>query len=267
MTILSISSAACYFLATLMLWYGNSRQTENILTNQTLSLVTAHVAVLLHVLLLYQTINSDSGLNLGFYYAASLISCVIALFVLAASIKKPVLNLAMIVMPIAIITITLSHFFPASHFVGEQSSALKIHILLSIIAYSLLSIASFQACLLAFQENRLKNKHPGGIMNFLPPLQEMESLLIEMITLGFFLLSLSLVTGFVFLEDIFQQQLVHKTVLSILAWVFFAILLWGRWARGWRGQTIILWTISGFILLMLSYFGSKFVIELILNQT
>ena len=46
----------------------------------------------------------------------------------------------------------------------------------------------------------------------------------------------------------------------------FAVLLWGRWRFGWRGRTAIRWTIGGFIFLMLAYFGSKFVLELLLAK-
>jgi ABC-type uncharacterized transport system permease subunit len=59
---------------------------------------------------------------------------------------------------------------------------------------------------------------------------------------------------------------VHKTVLSILAWWVFAILLWGHWRYGWRGRTAIRWSLSGFVVLMLAYFGTKLVIELILKR-
>lgn len=83
---------------------------------------------------------------------------------------------------------------------------------------------------------------------------------------GFALLSLALVSGFVFLDNIFAQQMVHKTVLSIAAWAVFGILLWGRWRYGWRGRTAIRWTLSGFTALVLAYFGSKVVLELILNR-
>ena len=88
-----------------------------------------------------------------------------------------------------------------------------------------------------------------------------------MIGSGFALLSAGLLTGIFFLEDIFAQHLVHKTVLSIVAWLVFGILLWGRWRFGWRGRTAIRWTLSGFVVLLLAYFGSKFVLELILQRT
>jgi len=87
-----------------------------------------------------------------------------------------------------------------------------------------------------------------------------------MIGVGFALLTLALVTGVLFLQDIFAQHLVHKTVLSIMAWCVFALLLWGRWRFGWRGRVAIRWTVGGFVFLMLAYFGSKLVLELILKR-
>ena len=94
----------------------------------------------------------------------------------------------------------------------------------------------------------------------------MEALLFEMIILGFTLLTLGLISGFVFLEDMFAQRLAHKTFLSIAAWLVFGTLLWGRFRSGWRGQRALIWTLVGFVVLMLAYFGSKAVIELVLGQ-
>jgi len=97
-------------------------------------------------------------------------------------------------------------------------------------------------------------------------LQTMEKLLFQLIATGFVLLSLSLLSGFLFVENLFAQHLVHKTVLSILAWLVFGILLVGRIKQGWRGQTAIRWTLGGFASLMLAYFGSKIVLEWVLNR-
>jgi ABC-type uncharacterized transport system permease subunit len=79
------------------------------------------------------------------------------------------------------------------------------------------------------------------------------------------LLCLALSFGFIYLDDMFAQKVAHKTILSIIAWVVFATLLAGRYRFGWRGRTAINWTISGFVILMLAYFGSKVVLELLLG--
>jgi ABC-type uncharacterized transport system permease subunit len=95
----------------------------------------------------------------------------------------------------------------------------------------------------------------------------MEALLFQMISTGVIFLTVSLLSGFIFIDDLFAQHLVHKTVLSILAWLIFSALLFGRMRYGWRGQTAIQWTLIGFTSLLLAYFGSKMVLELILNRT
>jgi ABC-type uncharacterized transport system permease subunit len=119
---------------------------------------------------------------------------------------------------------------------------------------------------LAVQDNHLRQRQPGGFVRGLPPLQTMESLLFEMIAAGFVLLTFALLSGFAFLQNMFAQHLVHKTVLSTIAWLVFGGLLLGRYRYGWRGRTAITWTLSGFVLLILAYFGSKAVLQLVLHR-
>ena len=223
-------------------------------------------ASVIHGGMLYPDLVTVSGLDLGFFNAVSLIALTTALLLILASLFEPVENLGIPVFPVAALSIALVLLYPEEHLVAGAASfwQLDFHILTSLLAYSILALAAMQAVLLAIQDHHLHNRQPGGFIRALPPLQTMENLLFQMIAVGFALLTLALVTGFLFLEDIFAQHLVHKTVLSIAAWVVFAVLLWGRWRFGWRGRVAIRWTIGGFIFLMLAYFGSKFVLELIL---
>jgi ABC-type uncharacterized transport system permease subunit len=228
----------------------------------------AALAVCLHGILLYQGILTEEGMNLGLFNAASLVSWVVVLFLILAAVTKPLENLGIFVLPLAAITILLTLVYPREHVLPEDAGpGVTAHIVFSILAASLLTIAACQALLLAFQERRLRQKRPGLVMKVLPPLQTQESLLFQMIGVGFFLLSLSLVSGMMFLQDMFAQHLVHKTILSLFAWVVFAILLWGRWRHGWRGRTATRWSLAGFLVLMLAYFGSKLVLELILGRS
>jgi ABC-type uncharacterized transport system permease subunit len=232
-----------------------------------LLLLLGTLAVSLHALVLYQNMMTPSGFNLGFFNAGSLISWVIALLLLFSLQRQPVENLTIVLFPVAALTIVLEGYFHSEHILSPQTElGVTLHVLFSILAYSLLTISALQALFLAFQDYKLRNKTPGWIMRQLPPMQIMEKLLFQMIAVGFGFLSFSLISGMVFLEDIFAQHLVHKTVLSIVAWCVFAILLFGRWRYGWRGKTAIRWTLSGFVALMLAYFGSKMVLELILHR-
>lgn len=223
-------------------------------------------AALLHAMILAQTVFQTPGLNLGFFNALSFTGWLIGVVLLAAAMIRPVENLGILVLPFAALTLILGLLFPTERIVANAQWPLELHILIAILAYSLLTLAAAQAVLLAIQDRRLRQRHPGGFLRGIPPVTLMESLLFQMIGAGFVLLGITLVSGLFFLEDLSDQHLTHKVVLSFAAWCMFGILLWGRWRFGWRGRTAIRWTLSGFAFLVLAYFGSKLVLELILQR-
>jgi ABC-type uncharacterized transport system permease subunit len=223
-------------------------------------------AVLLHAVLLYQKLLTPDGVNFGFFNALSLLTWLIALLLVLTAFDRPLENLGIALLPLAAIALALEQIFPSHHLLQPQRDILDIHIIISITAYSILSLAAVQAILIAIQDRHLHGKHPGGFIRALPPLQTMESLLFQMIAIGFVMQSLSLITGFVYLDDMFAQHLAHKTFFSIIAWLVFGILLWGRWKFGWRSKTAIRWTLGGFVSLLLAYLGSKLVLELLLGK-
>jgi ABC-type uncharacterized transport system permease subunit len=224
-------------------------------------------AVILHASVLATMLMMDGGINLGFFNALSLVTALVALLMLVTALFQRIESLGIVILPLAALAMLLEQVIPGQRILlNSQASHIELHIVLSLLAYSLLGIAALQAVLLAVQDRQLRHKHPGGFMRALPPMQEMENLLFRLIASGFILLSLSLLTGILYLEDIFAQHLVHKTVLSLLAWAVFGTLLAGRWLSGWRGKTAIRWTLAGFGVLLLAYFGSKLVLELILGS-
>ena len=100
----------------------------------------------------------------------------------------------------------------------------------------------------------------------MPPMQSAEDWLFQLIAAGFFVLSMALLSGLVFVDDLFAQHLAHKTVLSILAWAIFGGLLLGRRRWGWRGRQAVRWVLSGYLAFVLAYFGSKLVLEHVLGR-
>ncbi|MDF3932630.1 cytochrome C assembly family protein [Pseudomonas citronellolis] len=234
--------------------------------NKPLLLVLGLLALIAQGLSLEPQLLTGAGLVLDFFNAASLIAAAVIAITLLACLRIPVENLLLLLFPLGALTALLATLMPHGTLepINEQPGILA-HILLSVIAYGLLTIAVFQALLLLVQDHRLKHKHPGGLIRNFPPLQTMESLLFGFLWAGWLLLSLSLVSGWLFLDNLFTQHLAHKTILSCFAWVVFAVLLWGRHQLGWRGHKAIRWTLAGFCLLMLAYFGSKLVKEFILH--
>lgn len=234
---------------------------------QRTALYAAWTAVAAHAIYMMLVWQQHDGFSFSFFSTGSLISLIVALLLLIAALNKPVEKLGLAVLPIAALMLTLElNFDDKLHLLHVYNWQMSTHILTSIIAFSLLNIAALQAILLAIQDQQLKSHPPKRFIQSLPPLQTMESLLFQMLGVGVFFLSISLISGFVFVENLFAQHLVHKTVLSILAWIIFSSLLLGRRRYGWRGQTAIQWTLIGFVSLLLAYFGSKLVLELILHR-
>lgn len=228
-------------------------------------LAPALLALLLHGISVLALIHTPAGIDLGFFHVSSLIFWVVCAVLVVSSWRLPVQNLFALLFPLSALGISCSLLF-RSHFVPESQISVAIgwHILLSILAYSVLTIGAVQALALGLQDRLLRQKQFQGLLRVLPPLQTMEHLLFEMLWAGTVLLTLSLASGFLFFDNIREQHLAHKMAFSTMAWLIYAILLWGRAQRGWRGRRAIHWTLGGFVALMLAYFGSKLVLELIL---
>ena len=165
--------------------------------------------------------------------------------------------------------VLLPAFFHSNHLLPANTSALfMLHIGIALLAYSLFTFAALHALLMHFAEASLHNKpNPLKLLDF-PPLMVMENLLFKVIGIGFILLTITLLSGMLFSEKIFNQplQFNHKTVFSIASWLIYGGLLFGRSRFGWRGKKAIRWTLIGFVLLLLAYVGSKFILQDILNK-
>jgi ABC-type uncharacterized transport system permease subunit len=259
----SLTAALLYLGVTA---YQGLRVRQRVKPNTLLIGVFAVLALFFHGGSLFMQLHPNQGLALDFFNASSLIAFAVILITLLACLRIPVENLLLLLMPLGALTVLLAQLMPSGTVQPiDEEPGILAHILLSIVAYGLLTIAVLQALLLLVQDYQLKHKHPAGLIKNFPPLQTMESLLFGFLWAGWILLSLSLFSGWLFFEDLFAQHLVHKTLLSCLAWVVFGVLLWGRHQLGWRGHKAIRWTLAGFCLLMLAYFGSKLVREFILH--
>ena len=228
-----------------------------------LQLATA-LAIVLHSQAVADFLFSSEGLDLSLLKIFALISLIINVVVFCSGLKKPIQSLNLFLFPISALTIAAALLSPSTKAAVVLAPSMQLHVLLSILAYSLLTIAALQAALMGYQNWQLKHKHQNLLMCTFPPLQSMEALLFELIWAGELILTLSLISGFVFYEDFFAQKLLHKVVFSLVAWAFFGVLLWGRQVQGWRGKTAIRWTWAGFIAILLGYVGSKVVLEFLL---
>lgn len=230
------------------------------------TMAIAGCALAAHFSVSWSQLNTGQGFDFSLVPISVAILFVVNLIVVVSSLRQPLHNLFLLLFPAATALLVVSLVMPdEAHSGKEFSLGLDIHILLSITAYSLMTIAALEALFLAYQNRQLHQHHTSGLSRVLPPMQTMESLLFGLLATGFVLLTLALATGFAFVEDFFAQHLAHKAAFSILAWIVYAVLLWGRFKLGWRGKTASLWTLIGFFTLMLAFWGSKFVLQVILS--
>jgi len=239
-----------------------------------------HGAVLALVLVLHGTLllhgmYVNGELRFGFAHALSATLWITALIVCFETFFSASRGMFLLVLPLTAIASFLPVLFPGGVLGRSSASPLfQVHLLLALLAYSLLTIAAIQALLMATIERRLQGDAmvaPGRlsfVIDRLPPLLAMEGVLFRLITVGFVLLTATLISGVFFSEEVFGRPLRfdHKTVFAIAAWVVFGGLLLGRMVFGWRGRTALRWTLTGFAMLMLAYVGSQFVLEVLLHR-
>lgn len=261
MTVALVASAL-YLLAAVMLALRLGRQPEAPGSHWRLpALGGAAVHALVHVLAWRQAGVAD----LHFFSALSLVGLGMAGLTALAGLSGRMAALGVLVYPVAAATL-MAYRGEVRAPVQPLDWPLQLHAWMALLAYATLAIAALLALLLWVQERALRRREFHGWLRAFPPLVELETLLFRTITVGFVLLTATLLTGAVFVENLLAQHLIHKTVLSVLSWLVFGGLLLGRWRYGWRGSTAVRWTLTAMGLLVLAYFGSKFVLELVLQR-
>lgn len=206
----------------------------------------------------------DTTLTLSLLGVSNLVTCVMVGVIALSAVRVRADNLLLLCLPIAAASVVALAVLPQGRTQPIALDSVQIgHILLSISAYAALMTAALQSLLIGVQERRLRSPR-SGLLGILPPLESMEDLFITMLWLGLGLLTLSIATGVLFLQDMFDQRLVHHTVLTTLSWLVYAGFLTGHHLFGWRGVTGVRWNLAAFALLLLGYLGSKFVLEYLL---
>ena len=228
-------------------------------------LVPGLIALALHGSVIYAGATSVSA-SFGFYKVASITFWLMGVLSVLIVIARPLQTLLIAIFPLAAISVLVATLTPeTARPMTETPRGLLLHISTSIIAYALFGLAMLQG-LLVLQQSRLLRQHKTrGLIRRLPPLDATEQLMFELILTGTVILSVSIVAGIYYVEDLFAQHLIHKTVLTVIAWIVYGILTTGHFRHGWRVNTAVMLCASGFALLTLGFYGSKLVLELVLN--
>jgi ABC-type uncharacterized transport system permease subunit len=224
------------------------------------------VAIIGHSDAIMQMMRSKGPFSIGLLEAMSMLGWTLAVLACLISIDKQNRVLGSILLLSAAIGAAMTGTGRSYAEATSGGWELTAHILLSMAAAALLFAAAVTALLLVFLDRRLRTRRLADLPSALPPLDALEKIMFRLIAAGFGLLTLALLTGFVFVTNLFTQNLVQKTVLSLIAWLLFGVLLIGRLRFGWRGRSAVRWTLSGFAILAVAYFGVKFVLEYLFGR-
>jgi ABC-type uncharacterized transport system permease subunit len=236
---------------------------------ETIAWILILVAIIGHSDAIMHMMRLNARFSIGLLEAMSLLGWTLAVLACLISIDRHNRVLGAILMFSAAIGAALGTGLGQvgrSYAEATAGWELTAHILLSMAAAALLFAAAVTAILLVILDRRLRMRRIAELSSALPPLDALEKIMFRLVAAGFGLLTLALITGFVFVTNLFTQNLVQKTVLSLLAWLIFGVLLIGRLRFGWRGRSAVRWTLSGFGILAVAYFGVKFVLEYLFGR-
>jgi ABC-type uncharacterized transport system permease subunit len=227
------------------------------------------LALVVHAVVIVRAIVTPDGLDLSFLHALSLVAGLAVLVAWASGALRILPGVATMILPVAAFCAALPALSRTPHrFPYADAPWAAAHISVALVAYALFVVAALQALVLTGVEQRLHRGAPAASEPGTPPLLTLERYLFRLIGIGFFLLTITLVSGVLFSEELFGKPVTftHKNVFSVAGWVAFAVLLFGRWRYGWRGRTALKWILGGTLLLVLGYLGSKFVLEVLLHR-
>jgi ABC-type uncharacterized transport system permease subunit len=227
------------------------------------------LALGVHAVVIGRAIVSREGLDLSFVNALSLVAGLSVLVAWISGALRILPGVATMILPVAALCALLPAFSTGAHrFAYADAPWAAAHISVSLVAYALFVVAALQAVALTGIEQRLHRGAPAAAAQDTPPLLTLERYLFRLIGAGFVLLTIALLSGMIFSEELFGKpaSFTHKIVLTVAGWIAFAILLFGRWRYGWRGRTALKWILGGTLLLVLGYLGSKFVLEVLLHR-
>ena len=227
------------------------------------------LALLLQAIDLYAGLFGSGGMRFSFSYALSLMLWLAVLIYWLESFQSQMDGLQPMVLPLAALCTALPVIFPQVHEIAYTDNwGFKLHFLTAMLSYSLFTLSALHAIFMGFAENKLRHRGLHRPLYGLPPILTMEKLLFRMIVVAFTLLTVTLASGLLFSEAIFGKAVPidHKTLFAFSAWGIFAALLIGRRIYGWRGRIALRWTLTGFLLLLLAYVGSRFVSEVLLGR-
>lgn len=223
--------------------------------------------IVMHGQLLVDNIYGPTGLQFSIAVTVSLIGFQLALTALLGAVESTLRGMSAGLLALAAFTALTTAWSSTTSTGAELTWQIQAHILISMFAYGLLTVGAIVAVYALLQDRRLRAGQLSAANHLFAPLETTEKLLFGIAASGFVALLLAVTSGFMFVDNLFAQHLVHKTALSLLALGLFGLLVSGRQFAGWRGKRAVYLYLWGFFILCLAYFGSRYVLEQILGRS
>ncbi|MCP9268310.1 inner membrane protein YpjD [Xenorhabdus sp. XENO-1] len=260
MPVFSIIALLAYLISLTLIVPGLLRQQNSY---QKLALLFSIMALINHAIALkYQIFHVSSGQNLTLLNLGSIVSLLMSTIMTVVAFRGRAWFLQPIVYSFAMINLMLASMVPGAFITHlEDSIELFIHIGLALLGYATLLIAALYALQLGWLDHLLKKKK-FSFSSGMPPLMTIERKMFHITQVGVILLTLTLCTGIMYMDNIFGKENIHKSVLSIIAWFVYVTLLWGHYHEGWRGKRVIWFNLIGAFILTLAFFGGRLLQEI-----
>ncbi|MAG75436.1 MAG: cytochrome C assembly family protein [Colwelliaceae bacterium] len=259
----TVIAVICYFAATASIL---SRLFHSSGPNHVRVLLLACFAIVPHTLVTTTQLFDAEGINFSLPNVVTFVSLIITLLISAVAIKNKLNLLQPAAYGFAGIWLLITLLMPevAHTPLAISKGAVITHITLSLISYCVLVIGCLYSFQVAYINMKLKSKNLAAV-NHLPPLMLVEQQLFFILAIGTMALIATEISGFIFLEGLFNKDNAHKTVFSLIALAIYITILWGHYKQGWRGHRVLSLTVLATFILTLSYFGSRFVKEFLIN--
>ncbi len=144
-----------------------------------------------------------------------------------------------------------------------RNSWLWLHTVLAFVGEAALAVACGVGMMYLIQERHVKSKRLDGLFHRLPSLKVLDEVNYRLITIGFPLLTLAIITGALWSEAIWGTywRWDPKEVWSLITWLFYAIVLHARLTAGWHGRRTAILSAAGFIAILFTFFGVNLLLK------
>ncbi|PWW11872.1 ABC-type uncharacterized transport system permease subunit [Pseudidiomarina tainanensis] len=262
MIILLLITLALYVVSAIVVWRGLTRAQA-----VRWQWLLPFAALLCHAGLLWNYLKSDDFDHLNITSSLSTVAFLLSALTLVKNKRANSLLLRPIIYIFAAVSLVLMVASPVNWGASvDIANGLAIHIVLSLLAYAVLVLASLYAVQILYLTYLLKHHRSNLLTGYFPPLMTVERYFFRLVATGTLMLLLAISSGFIFLDNMFEQGQAHKTILTFIALIIYAMVLFFHRVRKVRGRSLVIASVVGSGILTLAYFGSRVVRDILLSM-